>query len=248
MFLRCEFAIQGQDNGIFQVTVFDEFGGRKNFGSTRQEEKKIPLMLCMHFDCFARTRMRHCPVTRIELLVVVLHFDRVVGSGRSYDRYVGRIFFTAESFAQKSRNRRRVDRGGHHENSEIVAKNLLAFEREREREIGFHMALVELVEDHEAHTLEFRVVHNAPRENTFGDHLEPCRCADLAVEAHRIPHRLAGFFTEVVREARGSSTRGYPAWFEHNNLFAFEPGFMQELQRQPGGFARAGVRGENHCG
>ena len=69
-------------------------------------------------------------------------------------------------------------------------------EQQTEAKVGLQVALVKLVEDHEARAGEFRVVLELARQDALGDDLDARPRADPRVEPHAVADRLAGPLAE----------------------------------------------------
>ena len=72
-----------------------------------------------------------------------------------------------------------VERGRHGQHAELGPQHRPGVERQRQREVGLEVPLVDLVEDHEPDAGEGRVVLEAAGEDPLGHHLDPAVPADL---------------------------------------------------------------------
>jgi hypothetical protein len=84
-----------------------------------------------------------------------------------------------------------IQGGGHHQQLEIIAQPLLAFDGEGQRGIGVQAALVELVKDDERHAGELRILLQHPGQHPLGHDLEPGLAAGAALPAHSQADALA---------------------------------------------------------
>ena len=82
-------------------------------------------------------------------------------------------------FTQQFCHPRAVQRRRHHQNAQILAQPHLGVARQRQPQIGIERTLVEFVEQHCGYASQFRIVENLPREDAFGDDLDPCRARHL---------------------------------------------------------------------
>jgi hypothetical protein len=90
---------------------------------------------------------------------------------------------------QHARDRGAVERCGHDEQSQLGAKHRLRLQGESQTEVCVEVALVEFVEDHEAHALERCIREQHAREHAFGNDLDACARADPCLSAHAETHR-----------------------------------------------------------
>ena len=111
-------------------------------------------------------------------------------------------------------HRPRIQRRGHDEERQIPAQ-LGHLQRQGEREVGVHRALVELVQDEVRDARQIRVALEAPDEEPFGDDLDPRRLRDARLAAHpvadRAPHRLAQGSRPCARRPRARRGGAAPA-------------------------------------
>ncbi len=99
------------------------------------------------------------------------------------------------------------------------------------------MALMEFVEQDRADPAQFRIVLDQPREDTFGDYLDPRRCTYLRLEADAIANGAADLFTELLRHELRGRARGDSAWLQHHDLLPMQPSRIEQCQRHLGGLA-----------
>ena len=96
-------------------------------------------------------------------------------------------------FRQHLRQASVVQGGRHDQQFQIVAQPLLHVEQQRQRQIGLQAAFVELIEDHQRHTLQFGVLLQHAGENAFRHHFQPGLRPAFTFGAHAVAHGLAGF-------------------------------------------------------
>ena len=101
----------------------------------------------------------------IRLAAEIARLDR---KGAAFARNHRRV---AEQFADP----RAVERRRHHQNAQILAQAGLRIAGQRQAQIGIERTLVKLVEQHGGDAGQFGIVENLPRENSFGDDLDPRR-------------------------------------------------------------------------
>ena len=118
---------------------------------------------------------------------------------------------------EERRDRRRVQRGRHDDELQVVAHLAPYTLREREGKIAAEAPLVELVEHDGTDAFEQRVVLEAPEQDAFRHHEQPCGLRRLALEAHLVADRLADGLTALVGDATGGSTRRDTTRLEHEN-------------------------------
>ncbi|CAH0326224.1 hypothetical protein SRABI111_06083 [Pseudomonas carnis] len=134
--------------------------------------------------------------------------------------------------------------GGHQQDFQrlLVAKQLASVEAQGQRQVGVEAALVEFVEDQQAHAVQRRIVLQAAGEDTFGDNLDARVGADFAVQANAVAHGLTDLFTQFTGQPLGSSTGSQAPGFEHQDGLPGKPGLMQQSQGHAGGFTGSGGR------
>src|SRR5262249_48486348 len=82
-------------------------------------------------------------------------------------------------------------RGRHHDQLEIGPDGVLELADDGEREITLQVALVELVEDDDAHAIQKRIAREATAEDALGDEPEAGGPVAALLEAHRVAHLAA---------------------------------------------------------
>jgi hypothetical protein len=137
----------------------------------------------------------------------------------------------------------RVDIGcrRHRQDPEIRPNRVGDVERQREPEIGGQVALVHLVEDHEADTRQFGIVLEAPGEDALGDDLDPGVSADATLVACLVADQVTDLGTGGGRHAAGGGARREPSWFEHDDALLSEPRRVEQRKWYDGRLA--GARG-----
>lgn len=132
------------------------------------------------------------------------HLHRVHAAFAAQDRCV--VQQTRQAFAFE---------GGRHEEDFqrlLVAKQLAAIEAQGQCQVGVEAALMEFVEDQQAHAIECRIILQAAGEDAFGDHFDTGVGADLAVQADTVanglPDLLPSSLANRSAAARAASRRG----------------------------------------
>ncbi len=115
-------------------------------------------------------------------------------------------------------------------------------EGQRQPEVGLEAALVELVEDHQSHTLEAGITLQPPGEDPLGHHLDTRGGADPPVVAGAVADGFAYRFTQQRRHPPGRSPGGEPARLEHDDATALQPRLVHEGQGHHRRLARPGRR------
>ena len=106
---------------------------------------------------------------------------------------------------------------------------------------------MELIEDHQPCAVKLGILLQHPGEDPLGDHLQPGAGPHAGLGAHPVADRLAGLFPQQLRQALRHVAGREPARFEQDD-FAVDRPLRQDLQRQPGRFARTGWRVQQHLG
>jgi len=101
---------------------------------------------------------------------------------------------------------------------------------------------VKLVEQHGGDAVQFGIVENLPREDAFGDDLDPGRARYFRAEAHAVADGVADPLPDRLRHALGAGAGRDPARLQHDDLLCLEPGFVEQRQRHPRGLSGAGRR------
>ena len=118
---------------------------------------------------------------------------------------------------------RAVERRRHHEDAQILAQAGLRVARQRQPQIGIERAFVKFVEQHGGDAVQFGIVEDLPREDAFGDDLDPRRARHFRAEADAIADGLADPLAERLRHALGAGARRDPARLQHDDLLALRP-------------------------
>ncbi len=88
------------------------------------------------------------------------------------------------------------------------------------------VALMELIENHQPHPFQFRVLLQTPGENTLSDHLDAGLPGELAIKAHPVPHRLTNPLIQQLCHARSRGANRQAAGFQHEDGLPLEPGLL----------------------
>ena len=164
-------------------------GGAPNLGRARQEAQR-------------RARAKRIPHGVLERDAgPVDHLDRMRAAGHVDDRTV----------TQKCGDAGRVDRGGHHHDAEIAAREP-CLPRERDAEIRVQAALVELVDDDGSDVAEQRILLQPRGQDAFGDDGQAGVGGGAAIEpdvpSHLAAERPALLGGDAPRDrARGHASR-----------------------------------------
>ncbi len=154
--------------------------------------------------------------------------------------------------AEQPGHRRAVEGGGHDEDAQVVAQDPPGLEGQGEAEVGVDAALVELVEDHEPHPLQPRVVVQAAGEDPLGHDLDAGPRADVRFAAHPEADGFSRRLAQRAGHEPGRGARREPPRLEHHDGSAGQPGLVEQGHRHPrrfpGAWGRlqhgAGVRGQ----
>ena len=146
---------------------------------------------------------------------------------------------------EHGRQRRDVGRRRHGQHPQVGPQRGAGVERERQAEIGRQVAFVDLVEDHQPDAGQLRSDWRATGQDALGDHLDARRRADPAFVAGLVADGLADRLTEQLGHTTGCGPRRQPAWLEHHDAAAVEPGLVEQCERDEGGLAGPGRRDEH---
>ncbi|MNM67038.1 hypothetical protein D3C81_785550 [compost metagenome] len=127
----------------------------------------------------------------------------------------------------------------------LVTQQLATIEAQGQGQVGIEAALVELVEDQQAHTVQGRVGLQTTGENPFGNHLDPRVRADLAVQPNAITDRLPDLLAQLAGQPLGCRPCRQAPRFEHEDALPGQPRLIKQRQRHTGGLAGAGGRFEH---
>ena len=170
---------------------------------------------------------------------------RAVGRGRRVGdvEVVEAALGSQDGAAAEERGDRRGFQGGRHDHqAQVGAGGPLQASQQRQGEVAFEVALVELVEDDHVDAAQVRVRQQPPRQHAFGEEAQPrARAGDL-LEAHLVADGLAHPLAQLGGYAAGGQARGQPPRFEHQHLAGAE---SEQGGRDAGGFPCAGRRFEN---
>jgi hypothetical protein len=146
--------------------------------------------------------------------------------------------------AQEIGDRPAVQRGRHHEQAEIRAKEPLRFQTEGQARIGLQAPFVEFIEEDDRVGAERRIMLEQATEDAFRDHFNSGLGPHLRVEPHAIADRLTDRFTQRGGHAMGRGAGGKPPRFQHEQRFSVEPGGIEQGQRHSRCFSGAGRGGQ----
>ncbi len=222
------------DGGILHAFA-EEVLGAADFRSTRQERQDGPRIGAERRG----DRIRHLPLN--------LHI-RLAAEIARLDRKRAALAFDDGSLAEQPGDARAVERCGHHQDAQILAEAQLRIARQREAEIGVERAFVEFVEQDGRNAGELGVIEDLARKNAFRHHLDAGRARYFRAEADAIADGLARALAERLGHAIGAGARRDAPRLQHDDLFAFGPGRIQQRQRHPRGLAGAGRRHQHGGG
>ena len=206
--------------------------GAADFGGARQEGQHRAGIGAQR----RRDGIRHLPLQRrIGLAAEITGLDRKGAALAGDNRRV------AEQFGDP----RAIERRRHHQDAQILAQAGLGVARQRQAQIRIERALVKFVEQHGGDAVEFGVVENLPREDALGHDFDPGGARNLRAETNAIADGLAGAFAERLRHPFGAGAGRDPARLQHDDLFALQPGRVEQRQRHPRGLAGAGRRDQH---
>src|SRR4051812_23599135 len=100
-------------------------------------------------------------------------------------------------------------------------------------------ALVKLIEDHEADTIERRVAMEHPREDALGDDLHPGARSTARLTANPEPDRLADRLAAGRRHSPSRGARSEASWLEHEDALRPQPWLDQQRQRHARSLSRS---------
>jgi hypothetical protein len=142
----------------------------------------------------------------------------------------------------------RRDRGRHDDDLEVRPRLALHLARQRQREVGVQVALVELVEDQDPDALEEGVVLQHAHEQPLGDDQDARARTRLALEAHLEADLAPDSPPALLRHAPRRRPRRDAPRLEHDDLQrAREPG-LEQRRRHARGLPGAGRRAQHRAG
>ena len=145
---------------------------------------------------------------------------------------------------ERRAQRRRVDRGRHQQDTQVRAQHLLRLPGQRQGHVALQAPLVEFIKNHDAHALKARVVDQHPRQDAFGEHLDPRRCAHAALETDPVPHRPADRLPQQRGHPLRDLPRRQPPRFQNQDFGTLLHVPVENGKRQHGGLA--GTRRRRH--
>jgi hypothetical protein len=110
------------------------------------------------------------------------------------------------------------------------------------------MALVELVEDHQADAVKRRIALKTARQHSFGHDLDPCARAHATVAAGAVADQPAHRFAEQLGGAGCRGARRDATGLEHHDELTAEPRRGQKRRRDEGRLTGAGRRLKHGAG
>ena len=132
-----------------------------------------------------------------------------------------------------------IQRGRHHQQSEVLAQALLHLQAQRQGQVALQIALMKFVEDDQTDAIQLRVTLNAAGQYALGQDLDPGTRRDLALQAHPETHAVADPITAQAGHAGRGGAGGQPARLQHQDLAPRQPRLIEQGQRYDGGLARA---------
>ncbi len=120
--------------------------------------------------------------------------------------------------AEKSRNRRRIDRRGHDGDAQIPPRSALEPPQKRQRDIGIQMAFVKLIQNDDACARKLRVGQKPARQNALGQETDARSRTSNFFEPDLVSDHLAGPLSEFLRNPPRCHTRRYTARFEYQDV------------------------------
>ena len=76
---------------------------------------------------------------------------------------------------------------------------------------------MKLIQDHQRHALQHRVVLKHARQHAFGHHFQSRLWPDAAFAAHPESHRRPWLLAELLRQPLRYVARRQPPWLQHND-------------------------------
>jgi len=146
--------------------------------------------------------------------------------------------FHHRRIAQKPGEARAVYGGGHHQQPQILAQHLLAFDRQGEAEIAVQMPLMRFVEQHGRNPGQFGITEYLRDEDGLRHHQDARFPRSPAVQPGEITHRLARLFPQQFGHPLGGVARCHPARGKQDDG-ALAPLFPQQGGRDRSRLARA---------
>ena len=145
---------------------------------------------------------------------------KITGLYRKHPSFAGNDRRVAQEICHRST----VQRGGHHEQAEIRAKEPLRFETKSQARIGLHAPFVEFIEEDDRVRAECRIVLEQARENAFRHHFNSGIGTHLRVEPHAVADRFTDRITQRGSHAIGCGAGCKPPRFQHEHCLSVEPG------------------------
>ncbi len=133
--------------------------------------------------------------------------------------------------AQPRGNGARVERRRHGDDPQVLAQGGLRLAHQGEGEVRLEAALVQLVEDHAADTVQGGIVLQHSQEQAVGHDFDSGTRADLGVQPHAIADRLSDRFTEALRHASCRRPGRQPPRLLHDDLGYAEPRCVEKGER-----------------
>jgi len=134
---------------------------------------------------------------------------------------------------------------GHRQQTQILAEELPALEGQSQTQVAGEGTLVHFVEDHQPHILQSGIAAEPPHQQPFGDHLDPGPGSAADFPAHPIAHPLSRRLFQAFGHPGRHHPSRQPSGFEEEDLLPRQPGFLHQLQRHDGAFARARIGPED---
>jgi hypothetical protein len=135
-----------------------------------------------------------------------------------------------------------IERCRHQQQSEIRTETCRQIQCECEPQVRLQASFVKLVEYQQPDPFERGIRLDSSRQDALGDHLDTAEGADPALEPDLIADAPAERLAEKCRHARCDHAGRRPAGLEDQDPAGSEPVFVEQGERDPGRFPRAGGR------
>ena len=191
----------------FLAASFQQLRAAPDLPLARQESQDVPLLLPLRHADLPGHAFRH--ILRCSVFGGIFYLHREHPAGAFQQRCL-----------QRGADGGRVDGGRHQHDLQVGPEELLCFTGQGQGHVALQASLVEFVENHDVHTFQRRVVHQHPRQDTFGEHLNACGCTDAAFEADAVSHRPAHRFAQQEGHPLRDLPRRQPPRLQHQNLAA----------------------------
>ena len=199
---RRKIAIKGENR---RGDTLQHFGTTQNLPLSGKEDKDVALMFLQgttHGTC--------CHLGYVEKVGIFLCIDHLNGKHTS--------LALDEWCLQSLADGRGINRGRHHDKTQIRTQNLLHPSRQGKGKVGMQAPFVKLIEDNRTDIIERRVTFEHTGQDAFRQDLNPCPGTHARLKTDAVANRLANGFAHQFGHSLGNLSGRQSPGLQHQYL------------------------------